>query len=1472
MQRYFRNLFRTERPSKVSGMPLLLLLAGVILLWSDPGSASEQAELMFLGQTQFVFNESSDAVVRLVVKREGDPVNVTVLVLLEGEDTGDFVSSTAAAFLLTSESIKTIFIGVEDDNLPEADETFTFNLRIQSSSNGVILGTPNKATVTILSNDNAFGIIAFNSTEEITVDEPKNGSHLVPLTLVREKGTYGTVTVHYEVSGGPNPAIEDLSPDRGNITIPPGMAVVVFNISIQNDQTPEDDEVFWVRLTGVAGGALLRPNGSMVALRVRRNDSPLRFSQASLGVPETAGVITLTVTRGRLTEGGPLIGSDDTEVSVDYVVVSGHGAASATPAVDFTDLQAVRTLTFPPFVYEAQLQFNVSDDAVPEIAESFSVVLREDSVRGDAVLVAPAAALVTIEPNDKPHGVLSLVAAAAATPGRPVSINEDVTQRFEGISVVRNGGNHGEVSVNWTVSRNSTPGVPVSDDLTPAAGTLLFAAGQTSAVLVLDVVPDNLPEEAEAFLLRLLPDTVTGGAEVDEPMEVVFYLRDSDDVYGSFGFDPREEQSIQSHLDGRFLSLSFLRQGGALGAVALGLTALYLPAGPLDPSLARDHVLNVSRSLSLRFSDGQQRAGLVLPIRNDAFLQNGAHFLILLDSVELVDIRTPIPSISPRFGGALNLTLTVTPDIANGEIGFTSNVTLAVVEPEDANATTVSLPLRRDGTDGRAEVFWSLRPVGAGRGDITADDLRPFRGSVVFLSGQSDTFINFTVMADDVPEVNETLLLSLDRSNVENQILKAGFTSREIVILENDDPGGVFQFSDQGPWVINEGEAVELRVLRAAGQLLRQLVRYTVAPQGSEEFYGAPGILEFNPGEREVVVALVALQDGVPELDETFSVGLSSHSTPPSRIGHRREVNITVRSSDDPYGVIEFSQSGLAEAINESKGSETHQASYTVTRNRGRFGEVSVSWVLDPGHHGDISPTQGVLVFLEGEFLQNLTVSSIPDEIPEEVEHFTLTLTNVTGGARLGSALNASLQVNKNDDPIYFADPVVVRVEEGGVANFTVVRGGRADFVATVMYRVEYGGDASPTDLAPLGNDTTLVYQVGEWEKNVSVATEDDDLPETDEPFHILLFNATGDAVVYGVHTATVVIEANDDANGIFSLDPTEKAVEEGATNDFYVRRARGHFGEVSVFWRLYANDSLTALEEGQEFSNTSGSVAFSTGEGSRPVVLEAIPDRLPEFNEYYVPPTGQRLRGAPRGGRPAGRRCPGRLSARPLQRRPLRRLRHRRRQPGPGGGGGRAVGRGHVGRGVVQRAPGAGRLRRGAGRLGDPLGPLPPRPPPHGRPPARRLLPRRRGAPPRRPAAPLRHGRPRLLRRARRPRDGGPRRRAGAPRQLHLLRLDGAGAGHGRLRGVQGRAGRAAVLRGEGADQPEPRQPDALLHGPGRQPHAGGPRHGREPEGGRRLDPRAGHGGRRRGGVLPGREPRPWGAAEHQGGGHRRR
>lgn len=42
-----------------------------------------------------------------------------------------------------------------------------------------------------------------------------------------------------------------------------------------------------------------------------------------------------------------------------------------------------------------------------------------------------------------------------------------------------------------------------------------------------------------------------------------------------------------------------------------------------------------------------------------------------------------------------------------------------------------------------------------------------------------------------------------------------------------------------------------------------------------------------------------------------------------------------------------------------------------------------------------------------------------------------------------------------------------------------------------------------------------------------------------------------GDTVIYSAGMATIIIEANDDPNGIFSLEPLEKPVEEGKSNFF---------------------------------------------------------------------------------------------------------------------------------------------------------------------------------------------------------------------------------------------------------------------------------------------------------------------------------
>ncbi|KAM8960806.1 adhesion G-protein coupled receptor V1 [Pelodytes ibericus] len=1208
------QLQREDIDGRRGWMPSVSLIA-LFLLALELSSISGETQVQFAGQTEFFVNETSTTVIRLVIERTGEPANITAIVLLEEENTGDFVETVTAAFIPERETNRTVYISVCDDDSPEADETFHFLLILQNPPLNTKLGSPKVAIVTILSNDNAFGIVSLNMTSFITVNEPRGRNQSVPVVLLREKGTYGTVTVTYEINGGPNQPEEDLLPAKGNITFSTGRSVIVFFLMVLDDQIPENDENYTLKLTNAFGGAEINSSRSTLLINIQKNDSPVRFAQSSYIVPETADVIIVPVIRGK-TFAETIVGSDDTEISIKYRVITGNSSAHAQLNTDFLDLQPNRTITFPPKVHEIDLRFKIIDDAIPEIAESFQVVLLEDTLEGDAVLQGPSVVHVTIEPNDKPYGVLSINSALLA---QTVIVDEDEISRYDGISILRNGGTHGNVSVRWIIKRNSSDLSPVTSDIVPQSGTLQFAQGQMLATLPLRIINDNIPEEAEAYVVQILANTVQGGAEVGSPSELVFYIQDSDDMYGLVQFHTIEDQRIESSPEGRFLTLNFARQGGTRGDVKLTYSALYIPAGPVDPVRAKEGILNISSRNSVIFVETSSFIAVKLPIRNDAFLQNGAHFLVQLENCELLRPIPIVPPISPRLDVLQNISLEVTPDIANGEIGFTSNLPIIVDEPENVSSEVVSIALHRDGTGGEAVVFWSLKPFGFNANAITLGDLSPFNGSVKFFSGQSDTMINITIKADDIPEVNETVIISLDRVNVENQILKSGFTNCELTILENDDPGGVFEFSPsyRGPYSVREGDSVELRIARSKGILVKQFLRYTIEPKDSNEFYGNTGILEFKTGEKEIVITLLTRMDGIPELDEMFSVVLSSHGEYPTTLGEAQRVNITILKNDDPHGVIEFISDPILMTINESKGEEIYSATFEVIRKQGRFGQISVAWTISPNSTGDIYPTKGIVYFADQEFSKNITITSLPDEIPEHKETFILTLLNPTGGVRMGNITTAKLEINKNDDAVFFAEPVEVWVEEGESANFTIIRNGSADFISSVMYvtvngaAITEGGDF----IHSTGN--VLVFDIGQRVQNITVYTNEDDIPETDEPFYIMLVNATGDTVVSGNGKATVVIKANDDPNGIFYMEPVDKTVEEGATNSFKVVRSRGHFGSVFLQWQIFQNDS--ALQPGQEFYESSGTLWFTDQEEFKYITLRALSDQLPEFNEFYT-------------------------------------------------------------------------------------------------------------------------------------------------------------------------------------------------------------------------------------------------------------
>lgn len=142
-------------------------------------------------------------------------------------------------------------------------------------------------------------------------------------------------------------------------------------------------------------------------------------------VPETNDVVIIPVLRGK-TLTGMVVGSDDSEVSVTYRIVTGNTTSSAQLQSDFIDRQQNNTIVFPPKVQEIALKFQIIDDQSPEIAESFQIMLMEDTLQGDAVLQQPSVVQVTIEPNDKPYGVLSINSAIFA---QMLVIDEDRVTR-----------------------------------------------------------------------------------------------------------------------------------------------------------------------------------------------------------------------------------------------------------------------------------------------------------------------------------------------------------------------------------------------------------------------------------------------------------------------------------------------------------------------------------------------------------------------------------------------------------------------------------------------------------------------------------------------------------------------------------------------------------------------------------------------------------------------------------------------------------------------------------------------------------------------------------------------------------------------------------------------------------------------------------------------------------------------------------
>ncbi len=218
--------------------------------------------------------------------------------------------------------------------------------------------------------------------------------------------------------------------------------------------------------------------------------------------------------------------------------------------------------------------------------------------------------------------------------------------------------------------------------------------------------------------------------------------------------------------------------------------------------------------------------------------------------------------------------------------------------------------------------------------------------------------------------------------------------------------------------VIAENEvSITLTVERSNGSYGAVSVDYATqdgSATAGVDYQAATGTLSFADGEISQTISITILDDATYESDETFTLTLSNPQGGVT-LGAQVSSEITINDDDPapPAGDLLFGKERYS--VDEDGGSVI----VTVKRINGSFGAVSVDYATSDNTAlaaSDYRAVSGTLNFADGETMQSINIPIRDDSDSEGNESFSLALSNVSGGAALGSVANTSVRIVDNDN------------------------------------------------------------------------------------------------------------------------------------------------------------------------------------------------------------------------------------------------------------------------------------------------------------------------------------------------------------------------------------------------------------------------------------------------------------------------
>ena len=458
-----------------------------------------------------------------------------------------------------------------------------------------------------------------------------------------------------------------------------------------------------------------------------------------------------------------------------------------------------------------------------------------------------------------------------------------------------------------------------------------------------------------------------------------------------------------------------------------------------------------------------------------------------------------------------------------GNVGF-----VAAAESFSESVGTQRLIVRRTGgSSGAISVPYTFADITTTIGQ----DYVGTNGTLTWADGDTaDKFIAVPIIDDSLVEFTESFAVTLGTPIGGAGLATSIYTGS---ILDNDTAThGALQFPTTHSSVVESAGTVSITVGRAGlptgtggGAVSVAYATGGGTAVAGTRYTATSGTLSWGNGDTSAkTISIPVLNDTVVEPDQTVLITLSN-PTGGAIVGPNSVYTLTITDDDGP-GVLTLA-STAANTL-ESSGSVV----LTVSRTTGVRGAVTVDYATADGTATagtDYTATSGTLSWADADVAdKTITIPIVGDTTPEGSEAFTLSLSNPTGGATLGTNTVTTITILADNTPgtLQFSLAALSVAQTVGSAVLTVARSAGATGAASVQYQTNAGTAVAGTNFT--ATTGTLNWADGDFaNKTISVPIANVPSAAADRTFTVTIFNPGGSGVLNANSVATVTILAN---------------------------------------------------------------------------------------------------------------------------------------------------------------------------------------------------------------------------------------------------------------------------------------------------------------------------------------------------------